>query len=49
MTEAKVSIRTVQRHLVVMQLKYKRVFPAINLTKAHRAKRIAAVTKWFED
>jgi len=48
-TEVKVSIRTVQRHLMGMQLKYKRVLPAINLTKAHRAKRIAEVTKWFED
>ena len=30
-------------------VKYKSVLPAINLTKAHGAKRIAAVTKWFED
>ena len=50
-SESNVSVRTVQRHLLRMQLKYKRVSSIIiiSLTKAHKEKRVAAVSAWIAD
>jgi len=42
-TGANVSIRTAQRHLLRMDLKYKRASPVIFLSKLHKEKRMAII------
>jgi len=48
-TDANASIRTAQRHLLRMDLKYKRASSVIILSKLHKVKRMATITKWIED
>jgi len=43
-SEPNLSVRTILRHLLRMQLKYKRASSIISLTKAHKEKRVAAVS-----
>ena len=49
MTDANVSLRTLQRHLRNMQFKYKRASGIITLTKEHKEKRVCAVCQWIGD
>jgi len=48
-TGANASIRTAQRHLLSMDLKYKRTSPVIILSKLHKEKRMTIINKWIED
>ena len=43
------SLRTVQRHMKDIQMKYKKASSIICLTKAHKSNRVASITAWIEN